>query len=494
MTRAYPPAVTLLALVACTDPGPESRVPDPETGTAPRDDSASDSDSAGSDSDTVDTAASIVPVGPGWEGLDALGVKNVVVVHADTLRANRLPPYGGEHDTLPTSSAWPWTVVHGVVGPTSWTIPSTVSMLTAQDTPSHGVVHTTENGSLNHGLEGDTVMAALAGEGFRTAYFVGNQAVPKVDGVIDDFDEVFEAGDKGGYSTNLYLEVGDALEWIDGLPEEQAFFIVMQPMDTHLPYRPAATDLGTWSTDPPFDTEDDEDTQVAAVQAAWAAAETDEEREAMLEEVRAVYDETVLSTDRGLTALIEGLHARGLARDTLVVLASDHGETLGEELEAGGLAAVGHGGTVRPELVRLPLMFYNPALPAQEIDCLSANYDVLPTVRRALGLPDLAGVDGLAMQDGCRDVVRTSFWSSDTDYDIVRELGATDGTSFLRWKCISGQAFRYDLSVDTTATTTVDAADFPAEAVLTAEIEDYLDDVRDTIAHTVCTVDGVTHG
>jgi hypothetical protein len=143
---------------------------------------------------------------------------------------------------------------------------------------------------------------------------------------------------------------------------------------------------------------------------------------------------------------------------------------------------------------RTQLWLYNPALPEQRIDCLSSNFDVMPTLRRAMGFPDLEGVDGLALQDGCRDVVRTTFWTADIDYNIVRELAATGGDSYLRWKCITGDVYRYDLASDPRAIETVDAADFPAEAALSAELDDYLDDARDTIAHTICTVDGVTHG
>ena len=49
------------------------------------------------------------------------------------------------------------------------------------------------------------------------------------------------------------------------------------------------------------------------------------------------YDAELAETDRQIARLLEGLDTRGLARDTLVLLHADHGESLGEQ------HYVGHG-------------------------------------------------------------------------------------------------------------------------------------------------------
>ena len=45
-----------------------------------------------------------------------------------------------------------------------------------------------------------------------------------------------------------------------------------------------------------------------------------------------VYDDSILYLDRRLGALLDELDARGVLDDTVVIVASDHGEHLGDHL------------------------------------------------------------------------------------------------------------------------------------------------------------------
>jgi arylsulfatase A-like enzyme len=73
--------------------------------------------------------------------------------------------------------------------------------------------------------------------------------------------------------------------------------------------------------------------------------------------LRDVYDEEIRFTDDGIGVLLASLEARGLADDTVVIVAADHGE---EFFERGWL---GHTRTVHEEVIRVPLVIRVPGDP-----------------------------------------------------------------------------------------------------------------------------------
>jgi hypothetical protein len=70
--------------------------------------------------------------------------------------------------------------------------------------------------------------------------------------------------------------------------------------------------------------------------------------------LRGLYASEVAAVDRSIGALLDGLAARGLAEDALVVVTADHGE---EILDRGH---IGHSVTLFDELVRVPLIVRLP--------------------------------------------------------------------------------------------------------------------------------------
>lgn len=83
--------------------------------------------------------------------------------------------------------------------------------------------------------------------------------------------------------------------------------------------------------------------------------------------------------DGELQRLITGLDALGLAERTVIVLAGDHGEGLGDH------GVLMHGPTVFEDQVRTPLVFSIPGHTGREIDALVGNIDILPTLVDLLG-------------------------------------------------------------------------------------------------------------
>ncbi len=113
------------------------------------------------------------------------------------------------------------------------------------------------------------------------------------------------------------------------------------------------------------------------------------------------YRAMLFAVDRSIGRLLDTLDARGLRDQTIIVFASDHGESLREDprfLDTHGIVAYG-------PLVRIPLAMRVPGVtPGQRADMVSL-VDVTPTLLELLGAPHaitpLDGIDLLpALLDG----------------------------------------------------------------------------------------------
>jgi len=110
-----------------------------------------------------------------------------------------------------------------------------------------------------------------------------------------------------------------------------------------------------------------------------------------VDEIRRRYDLEVAAVDRAIGALMRDLEQRGLADDTLVILTSDHGESLGER------GQIGHVNTLYDEVLRVPLVIRATSARAsrslaKNADHLVTHIDLAPTI---LELADLAPWDGM---------------------------------------------------------------------------------------------------
>jgi arylsulfatase A-like enzyme len=93
-----------------------------------------------------------------------------------------------------------------------------------------------------------------------------------------------------------------------------------------------------------------------------------------------LYDACIRSADGALRELWLGLEERGLTKDTLLVVTSDHGEELFER------DGTGHGYTLHDENVHVPLILAHPSLPARRVAAQVRLIDVAPTLVDWLGV------------------------------------------------------------------------------------------------------------
>lgn len=304
----------------------------------------------------------------------SLADSNVVVVLVDALRDDRL---GRERRGLPTSPFLDELTrrsvrFDGASSTSAQTVPSVLSLLSGVLPSRHGNQYFHDTASFRRPERGTlpqvpATLPSMAGllraRGYRTGAVVTNPWLQEKWGFARGFERYEFASRARGRVVNT-----TALEIVDGWDRERPFFLYLHYMDVHFPHRPLAPFKGAFTEGLPGE----------HVYANRAFPDlSDEDRDFSL----ALYDECVRSMDEVLRELMAALDERGLARSTLFVVASDHGDEFGEH---GGL---GHGRTLYQEMLDVPLLFAHPALElhARRIAEPVSLVDVLPTVLELTG-------------------------------------------------------------------------------------------------------------
>ncbi len=453
-TRALPPLLLLLSLLpACTAPDKPT-----ESG-PPRADTADSMDSV--DSGTWVSSGEPFDLPP--------GITNLIIVHADTFRADRLGLYGHDRETTPLLSARGGRVIRGMQSVAPWTLPSTTSLLTGLEPHRHHLYapNSPPGDQLDDAIL--TMLSGLPAAGWRSYLISGNNWVSDRTMLSRDFDRSLIT-DKSYPHNNLQEQVDQAFGWVDadsGAP----FLMMLQPMNMHDPYFSPEGAAGTFidADALPFSTQGDYWSQQTDIQAAWSVDPT-----GTTEAVRAAYDEEILGVDLAVEQIMGRLAERGLLERTLIVLTADHGETLGDA----GLPVFGHGQLLRPELLDVPLVLFHPQIRAEEVTCAAMNIDTLPTLFTAIGIPpgvplDQPGlIDGRPLQQGCRDTTR-SFLVSGSELTV----GFRTDDWQVYHSCSSGVTMLYDRRTDPGGEAPIHTGDLPEWPGLRTQLLDWIAEI-----------------
>src|SRR5262245_4850407 len=355
---------------------------------------------------------------------------NVVLVVMDTLRVDHLSTYGYGRPTSPhlTELAARGTLFEDCYSTASWTWPATASILTGLTTMEHGLVGERSSFLFE---ESQTLAESLQLAGFTTAAWSGNPIV----GPRRNFDQGFESFDAAEASD--FRKTGEFFEDVRAFLRRERgtrFFLYLHLVEPHTPHLPLAEGVHLFAADvsPEFR---------AKCDGFWKATgrgprprgEMEAIEDFAPEDVRKwageLYDASVWSGDHWLGELLGELAALGLDDETVVAFTGDHGEELFER------GFLGHGHSLKQELVRVPLVLAGPGVPA------GARSGGLVSVRSiAPLLARLAGVgfgDGAAalrvLADGGRGedfVLFTTTRGSWKSRENVPLAGLTDGN----WK------------------------------------------------------------
>jgi len=316
---------------------------------------------------------------------------NVILVLADTLRADHLGVYGYPRPTSPRLDRRARSAIRfsQARSQASCTFPSMNSLLTSRHT--FQFMDATTRPTIPPSVP--TLPALLRDRGFATAAVSASPIVRRSPG---------KHNPKGGFGGG-FQSFDESCEWQDaGCVTERAtalldelaepFFLYLHYMDPHDPYRPEEDLRGTFSQ--PYE----EGPRYIArgnpnpVRQLIRDQKVDQHLDASdFAHLRDLYDEEILSLDRSLGGLFDELDRRQLSERTLVILASDHGEGFYEH------GTVKHCYSVYDVETRVPLLFWIPGIEGPvERHAAVQNLDILPTVMDYLGLlddslPEIAG-------------------------------------------------------------------------------------------------------
>lgn len=286
----------------------------------------------------------------------ALPRANVLLVTIDTLRADHVGAYGGAQGVTPTLDR---LAAEGVRVATAHahvplTLPSHTALMTGEYPFVNGV---RDNGSFRFDGARPTLASALKGAGYRTGAFVSAFVLDARFGLnagFDVYDDRMNAHGVGGDLSVLERPAGPTLaaaaRWIGDGAAGTPWFAWVHLYDAHDPYVPPEPYRTRFAADP--------------------------------------YTGEVAAVDAALGAALDGLRQQGALTRTIVVVASDHGESLGEHQERT------HGLFAYEATLRVPLLLWAPgALKAGVLQGPARLIDVAPTVLDLVGVsaPAVAG-------------------------------------------------------------------------------------------------------
>ena len=300
---------------------------------------------------------------------------NIILLVHDTLRADRTSLYGYARKTTPHLEALAERgLTYDVTwSASSWTWPSTASLLTGLPADAHGV---RDARACRLAATLESLPEALARAGYDCVGVSGNPLIARAHG----FDQGFQEFDD---STALRFthELWDRIESIVRERVDRRFFLYIHLVDSHSPYHhtESAREQFAGGREIEHALLDIcmKNLNAAAARGAKSEGVPDSEQLARLSDN---YDAGVATGDHYLGRLALLLENTGLDDRTVLVVTSDHGEEL---LDHGH---IGHGHGLHPELLRVPLVLAGPGVPAGERRTTPvSNRQLAPTLARIGG-------------------------------------------------------------------------------------------------------------
>jgi arylsulfatase A-like enzyme len=323
--------------------------------------------------------------------------RNVLLITIDTLRADHLGMYGYRRATSPHIDS---LARRGMVFDRAFTFwPKTRASMICMMTG----LYPSRNGydSQHHELYSfnPTLASVLHDAGYATAAVVDNANVAASHGFskgFESFREVWTDKNVKDEADGARAISAGAIRFVSDAPKDRPFFLWLHYVNPHAPYTPPA----------PFDTQfADADAGVGpelrpvtgfngGVRKVWAVP-----GHTRLGYYVSQYDGEIAFTDAEVGRVLDALGASGRAEQTVILLASDHGESLGEHNYY-----FDHGADLFDPCLRVPLIIVDPETKTRgRSEALASTLDIVPTLLDAVKVsypPDLAGASLLPIVRG----------------------------------------------------------------------------------------------
>jgi arylsulfatase A-like enzyme len=344
------------------------------------------------------------------------GAPNVLLIVLDTVRAGNLSLYGYPRETTPQLSRWARQGVRfdWAVAPSCWTFPSHCSFFTGR-WPAEVDAHTLP--VLD--APSPTIAEFLAMCGYLTAGFAANTRFCSYESGLnrgfahyEDFPlsprTILGTTAVGRWVTKnilcyrdfygqkwIHYQSRDArgingafLNWLSRSWQRQArrpFFAFLNYLDAHGPYVAPDDHYRRLGTRP----ESRRDYEMLLTYHDVEKAQVDTQDIAL---ARDGYDDCIAFLDGQVGALLDELDTRGVLANTIVIIASDHGEEFGEH------DLFDHGHSLYLDAVHVPLVILAPAVPAGRIVAEPVSLRDLPaTIVDLMGLANHSPFPGRSL-------------------------------------------------------------------------------------------------
>ncbi len=312
---------------------------------------------------------------------------DVILIVVDTLRADHLSHYGYDHPTAAPLDGFAEvsTRFERCHAPAPWTVPSVASLLSGLFTARHGM----NTGGSKFGEDALLLPEVLQQHGWSTGGFSANPHISEPTRFDQGFDHFEGFAGKALAYPDITEMVAGAKEWLDGV--NRPFFLYLQPMNVHGPYRVPDDRRSELLGRPPGE----EFRYLGEPMNGILKGKVEQRADVSPEYVRSLteqYDAAVRYTMDVLAELFDELRRRGVFDSSLIVLTSDHGEEL---FDHGGFS---HGYSLHEEVLHVPLYV---KLPFQTKGATVAESvgltDVFPTLLDVLDLDVDVPLDGRSL-------------------------------------------------------------------------------------------------
>jgi arylsulfatase A-like enzyme len=311
---------------------------------------------------------------------------SVLLIVMDTARADHLSCYGYGKPTTPNVDriASQGVLFEQAISSASWTLPSHATLFTGLYPRDHKAT----------GLwaklapESTTLAEELAAAGYDTAGFCCNAWLTAATGITQGFRTYLDvwrdrrSWPQGDDGTAEAIEL--LLNWVDSPATQRPFFAFVNFMEPHFSYDPPPGFERAFvprGTDP---------AQLAELREWKNPREVGyllrvpgyEVTPGQFRILSGLYDGEIAYLDSKLGELFRGLEKRGILKDTLLIVTSDHGEHLGDH------ALMEHKFSVYDALIRVPLIVRYPGVVPQGVRVRGQvqTNDLFATVLRICGV------------------------------------------------------------------------------------------------------------
>ncbi|MDQ1350455.1 MAG: Sulfatase-like hydrolase/transferase [Acidobacteriota bacterium] len=285
---------------------------------------------------------------------------NVILFTLDTLRTDFVGAYGKGRAETPNMDriAAEGTLFENCIAQTPLTLPSHTSILSGTYPLYHQV---RDNGGFLVPESLEFISEVLQKQGFTTAAFIASYVLHSKWGFnqgfntySDDFDLTkYKKISLGNVQKRADEVLGDARKWL-GENKNKKFFTWIHLYDPHTPYDPPSPFKEKFADRP--------------------------------------YRGEVEYLDYELGLFFDWLKKEGIYDNSLIIMMSDHGESLGEHDEDS------HGFFIYRPTVWIPLIIHAPfKFPRQKINNIVESVDIAPTILEALGISKPGSFQGQSL-------------------------------------------------------------------------------------------------